>query len=131
MGNAEIKDTIHDREPIYEEVKNQGIRNAITKWLKSAGFEKWTSYTPTQSNKNELIIQITKFEWKQVGNTWVMKLQIWVDFIINNWVTVIIQEWINKMRDNYRAIKNLSQQKVVIATWTLAWLETVQHELTA
>jgi hypothetical protein len=130
MG-AEKKEIIFGGEPIYEVVKDRWIRDAIITWLKAAGFEKWTSYIPTQSNKNELIIQITKLEWKQVSNTGTINLQVWVDFLVKNWVTMITQEWINKMRDNYKAIKNLSQQQVAIAFWTTNSLHNIQIELTA
>jgi ribosomal protein S8 len=125
------KETTPLSEPIYEVVKDRKIKAAITQWLKSAGFEKGTSYIPTQSNKNELIIQITKFEWKRIGNIWNISLKVWVDFINKNEETIITQEWVNKMRDNYSAIRNLSQQKVAIVSWTVDLLDNMQDEFTA
>ncbi len=128
---VENSEKIPGGEPTYEVVKDERVRDAVTKWLKAAGFEKWTSYIPTQSNKNELVIQITKFEWKKTGNTWTINLQAWVDFQVRNWVTVITQEWINKMRDNYTAIKNLSKQKLSLVSETASSLESIQNEITA
>jgi hypothetical protein len=112
-------------EPTYEIITDKAIRQAITAWLKSAGFEKWTSYIPMQSNSNEVIIQITKFGWKEVSNTWVINLQKWIDFIQKNGNTTVTQEWINKMRDNYTAIKSMIQRKRIITSSTHTELETI------
>lgn len=125
MWGEKNKEIIPVGEPTYEVIKDQKIRAAITQWLKSAGFEKWTSYIPTQSNKNELIIQITKFEWKKITNTWSISLQAWVDFINKKGNVALTQEGINKMRDNYTAIKSMIQSKWIITASIHGKLDTI------
>lgn len=112
-------------EPTYEIINDQKTRGAITQWLKAAGFEKWTSYIPTQSNQNELVIQITRFEWKRIGNTGSISLQAWVDFVNKNGEVIITQDGINKMKANYIAIKSMIQSKWVITASIHGEIDTI------